>query len=99
ANHRPLIYELDQRGAQVMHERGIEYQRTRPPANFAHELMVCQIMASFELGARDTGVRLITWHDILRSRRLPETTRRSAKPFHIPVAITLDGQRLETHVA
>src|SRR5712691_466563 len=89
ANHRPLIYELDQRGAQILQERGIEYQRTRAPANFAHELMVCQIMASFELGARDAAVRLITWPDILRSRRLPETTRRSAKPFHIPVAVTV----------
>lgn len=99
ANHRPLIYELDERGTRVLQERGIEHQRTRPPANFSHELMTCQIMASFELGARDAAVRLITWHDILRSRRLPETTRRSAKPFNIPVAVTVDGQRLDTHVA
>ena len=99
ANHRPLIYELDERGIRVLQERGFEYQRTRSPASFAHELMVCQIMASFELGARATDVRLITWHDILRSQRLPETTRRSPKPFHIPVTVTVDGQRLDTHVA
>jgi hypothetical protein len=99
ANHRPLIYELDQRGAQILQERGVAYQRTRSPASFVHELMICQIMVSFELGVRDAAVRLITWHDILRSERLPETTRRSPKPFHIPITVTVDGQRLETHVA
>src|SRR5712692_10020682 len=56
ANHRPLTYELDLRGVQILQEQGIEYERTRTPANFAHELMTCQIMASFELGARDAAV-------------------------------------------
>ena len=47
ANHRHLIYELDQRGIHVLQERGVALQRQRAPANFAHELMACQIMASF----------------------------------------------------
>jgi hypothetical protein len=85
ANHRPLIYELDQRGIRVLQERGVSVQRTRTPANFAHELMACQIMASFELGARERGARVITWPDILNSRSLPDATRHSARPFHIPV--------------
>src|SRR5712691_9684847 len=99
ANYRPMIYELDERGIRVLQERGVEHQRTRSPASFPHELMVCQTMASFELGARDAGVRLITWNDILRSERLPETTRRSTKPFHIPTSATVAGQLLETHIA
>src|SRR5713226_7594285 len=101
ANFRPLIYELDERGARALQERGVEHQRTRSPASFAHELMVCQTMASFELGARPTNVRVITWNDILRSERLPETTRRSPKPFHLPVTVTVtvDGQQLDTHIA
>jgi hypothetical protein len=99
ANHRPLIYELDERGSRVMRERGVEHPHARPPASFAHELMACQIMASFELGTRAANLRLITWNDILRSERLPETTRQSVKPFHIPVGVTVDGQRIETHVA
>jgi hypothetical protein len=99
ANHRPLIYELDERGARVLQERGFEYERTRPPASFAHGLMVCQIMASFELGARRTGARLITWDDIFRSDSLPEATRQSPKPFHIPITVSVDGQRIDTHVA
>src|SRR5437763_1806095 len=41
ANHRPLIYELDERGIRVLQERGAEYHRARSPASFAHELMVC----------------------------------------------------------
>ncbi|HTV30511.1 MAG TPA: hypothetical protein VMF32_22395 [Xanthobacteraceae bacterium] len=85
ANHRYLIYELDQRGIREMQERGLALQRPRPPASFAHELMACHILASFELGARQPGIRLITWTDILGSRNLPETTRRSARPFHIPI--------------
>ena len=85
ANHRPLIYELDHRGVRVLQERGIAVQRQRVPANFAHELMACQVMASFELGARERGARLITWPDILNSRSLPDATRHSPRPFHIPV--------------
>src|SRR5712691_8297331 len=32
ANHRPLIYELDERGARALQDHGFEYDRTRPPA-------------------------------------------------------------------
>ena len=91
ANHRRLIYELADKGWRVMHERGITNQRSRAPTNFAHELMTCQLMASFELGCRETGTRLITWSDILQSQNLPDTTRRSIKPYHIPVTVTIDG--------
>lgn len=89
ANHRYLIYELDERGIRVLQERGAKIERTRPPANFVHEVMACQIMASFELGTREQNARLITWRDILDSHSLPETTRSSLRPFHIPVR--LDG--------
>jgi len=99
ANHRPLIYELADKGARVMRERGVECQRNRPPASFAHELMVCQVMASFELGARERNAHLITWEDILRSESLPEATRRSTRPYHIPISLTVDGQRVTTHIA
>jgi hypothetical protein len=100
ANRRRLIYELDQRGIHLLQQHGGELlQRTRPPANFAHELMVCQIMASFELGARKRDVRLITWSQILASESLPEQTRCSLKPYSIPVrfegttvSIAADGQ-------
>src|SRR5947207_909594 len=75
ANCRPQIYEIADKGIRVMHERGLMLQRSRSPTNFAHELMTCQLMASFELGCRETGNRLITWSDILQSENLPEATR------------------------
>lgn len=99
ANYRPLIYELDRRGVQVLEERGCEHRRNRAPSSFAHELMTCEIMASFELGGRAADVRFITWDDILRSDSLPEATRRLSKPYHIPISVTTDGQRFDTHVA
>lgn len=60
ANHRPLIYELASRGWTVMEELGFERRYVRPAKNFVHELTTCQILASFELGARTSGVQLIT---------------------------------------
>jgi hypothetical protein len=98
ANHRYLIYELAEKGARILQRHGIELPRTRAPASFAHELMVGQVMTSFEIGAGETGLRLITWPDILKSEHLPEATRSSPKPHEIPVSITLNGRQLDTHV-
>jgi hypothetical protein len=98
ANHRYLVYELAEKGARTLQEHGIGSPRARAPASFAHELMVCQVMASFEIGAGEAGVRLITWNDILNSEHLPEATRSSPKPHDIPVSITLNDRRLDTHV-
>ena len=60
--------------------------------------MTCELMASVELGARDTGARLIAWSDILQSKSLPDATREAAKPYQIPVTVTIDGTVTETHV-
>jgi hypothetical protein len=57
ANCRRQIYEPAENGIRLMHERGLMCQRS-PVKTFAHELMTCQLLASFELGARETGVRL-----------------------------------------
>ena len=98
ANCRRQVYELAEKGVRLMHERGLICQRSRAPASFAHELMTCELMASFELGVRETGHQLITWHDILQSKNLPDATRTSPKPFHIPVTATIDGASVATHV-
>jgi len=42
--------------------------------------MASELMASFEIGAREAGVRLITWPDIFKSDNLPEETRTSPSP-------------------
>lgn len=98
ANHRRLIYELSDQGRTVVQQRGIIDQRSRSPTNFAHELMACQIMASLELGARETGAHLIEWHDILSSKNLPEQTRLSPKPYAIPISATIDGRQVDMRV-
>ncbi len=51
ANYRKLVYELDNRGAQELRDRDIRVSKKKDHRNFAHELMVCQITASIELGA------------------------------------------------
>lgn len=43
ANHRPLIYELDERAIGVLRERGASLPPKSYRRNFAHELMVAQI--------------------------------------------------------
>src|SRR5262249_46942998 len=97
ANCRPQIYELADKGIRLMRERGVAL-RPRIPTSFAHELMTCQIIASFELGSREAGIRLITWHDILQSRSLPDATRHSPKPYEIPVTLKTDAGIISTHV-
>src|SRR5437016_3296549 len=55
ANHRRLIYELDERGSRALRERGLSFLPKSYHRNFAHELMVAQIMASLELGTRENN--------------------------------------------
>jgi hypothetical protein len=99
ANHRRLIYELADKGWALMQERGALRDRTRAQSNFAHELMASQLMASVELGARESAVRLISWPEILQSRSLPDATRSALKPSTIPVTATTDAGVISTHVA
>ena len=99
ANHRHLIYELDERGSRVLKERGLSFLPKSYHRNFAHELMVAQIMASFELGTRErANVRLITWPEILANPATPEATRQSPTAASIPVTFTAHGERHSMHV-
>jgi Replication-relaxation len=81
ANYRRLVYELDERGSRVLRERGLSFLAKSYHRNFAHELMVAQVMASFELGAREQpNVKLISWSEILASENTPRATRESTTP-------------------
>jgi hypothetical protein len=94
ANYRPLIYQLDQRGSQVLQERGLPFLSKSLHHNFAHELMVAQIMASIELGTRvNHAIRLITCSEILAHERTPLATRQSSTPTAIAVAYTYRGEQ------
>src|SRR5712691_168839 len=88
ANHRRLIYELDERGSRVLRERGLSFLPKSYHRNFAHELMVAQIMASIELGTRENHHdRLISWRVILAHPNPPNTTRKSPTAATIPVSV------------
>jgi hypothetical protein len=94
ANYRPLIYQLDERGSRVLQERGLPFLSKSQHHNFAHELMVAQIMASIELGVRaNRDIRLITWPSILAHERTPLATRQSSTPTAIRVSYTLRGEQ------
>ena len=54
---------------------------------FAHQLMICDCMASIELGVRqDPSLRFISWQEIIA--KAPESTRKLDNPFAIPVSIS-----------
>jgi hypothetical protein len=92
----PIVYELDQRGASVLREYDMQdrsvsvlAEQSRPGANrqFAHALMICEALASIELGARASGnVRFISWPEILA--RAPESVRNVASSMKLPATIT-----------
>ena len=97
ANFRSLIYELDERGIEVLAHQGVQTQRRKYRQNFVHELMVCQIMASIELGALyEQNLRLISWQEILASEKTPLNTRSSPNPAAIPVSFPLRGGHCDT---
>jgi hypothetical protein len=93
--YMPVVYELDDRGEQVLRERGLIYNdspllkkgRMGAYRQFAHELMICDCMASIELGVRqDQSLRFISWQAIIA--KAPESTRKLDNPFAIPVSIS-----------
>jgi hypothetical protein len=99
ANHRRLIYELDERGALVLRDCGLPIPSRSYHRNFAHELMVCRITASIELGIRaDSALRLITWPEILASDRTPQATRIASQPERIPVTFEVHREKYRANV-
>ena len=81
ANTRRLIYELDDKGAEELRNRGLPYSRKKYLRNFAHELMACTIAASFEIGAQSSNtVRIIGWHELIDSPQMPSDTKLLANP-------------------
>jgi hypothetical protein len=82
-----------------LRERGLPFCPRTYHRNFAHELMVCRIMASIELGARaDPSLRLISWQDILASDRTPQATRTALRPERIPVAYEIRHEQCRTEI-
>jgi hypothetical protein len=98
ANHRPLIYELDRRGEQALQEaRRLDpaqalawFRRGRDGRlTFAHSVMICEALASIELGIRSRpDLRLIPWAVIAAG--MPASARR-ARGLPVSVRHTSNG--------
>ncbi len=98
--YMPVVYELGEAGERVLRDLGLPTdgspsRRSRMGASrqFAHTLMVSDIVASIELGVRaDASLRFVSWPEILA--RAPEATRRADNPFAVPVSISYRPPRM-----
>ena len=95
ARYSPAIYELDKKGEEALRQLGVEpdsrdlVARGRMGAirEFQHSMMVCDTLASIELGlSKDSDVEFVSWQQIIN--RAPAKTRDSKNPFAIPVSIS-----------
>ncbi len=96
ARYMPAVYELDEAGECTIRERGLLDEAAFPvlrkgkpgeARRYHHELMICDIMASIEIGVRtDPSLSFISWPEILA--KAPEATRRSEKPLGIAVPVS-----------
>ena len=92
--YMPVIYELDDKGEQVLRDRGLTQNdspllkkgRMGAYRQFAHQLMICDCMAAIELGVRqDPNLRFISWQEIIR--KAPPGTQKLDNPFAMPASI------------
>ncbi len=95
ARYMPIIYELAAPGRAVLRDTGNQSETTQLCSRrsmgahhqFAHALMICDILASIELGVRETNsLRFIPWQEILV--KAPEQTRAAHNPLALPVSIS-----------
>ena len=95
ARYRFDTYELGSRGRTYLRDEGlIETRQLGTGGAFRHELMLCMVMASLELSARQRGVEFIGWKDVLANA--PTETRNADAPFAIPVALNHSGHSRST---
>lgn len=98
ARYMPAVYELGEPGRRLlaqydpMSETGMGSAR-KPlrgaGRQFHHELMVCDILSSMEIGVRaNPDLRFIPWAEILASPKMPEATRESLRPMSVKAAVT-----------
>ena len=96
SRYMPVVYENTDAARRLLKEYGVAGAEPRTTlvrggagANrqFAHSLMICEILASIELGVRgDPNLRFISCQEIFA--KAPETTRDSPHPFRIPVPLS-----------
>lgn len=103
ARYMPAVYELGDAGEQLLVELGAADRNLSPLQRkgrhgairqYRHDLMICDILASIEIGIRANGsLRLVSWPEILASPKMPEATRAAANPFALPVSVAFSCPR------
>lgn len=98
ARYMPVVYELSKAGEQVLAQYGAAHDSeavfTRKHLHdlgrqFRHELMICDILSSIEIGVRaDPTLRFISWPEILANPKMPAATRNAARPMAAEVSVT-----------
>ena len=90
ARHTPVVHESGRAAVRALRACGMALEGANtlladsPHRQFLHSLMICEALASLDLGVRtNPSLRLIGWPEILA--RAPQTTRSSPTPFRIPV--------------
>jgi hypothetical protein len=94
ARYMPAVYELGTKGAQALRSIGVAVT-PMPSQQFSHSLMVCDILASVEIGIRaDPQLRLIPWKEILT--KMPATGANRENPLELPCQVSFTFPRSKT---
>ncbi len=85
ARCRPVVHEIGRRGTRALQDAGAAADGATflgsAHRQFRHSLMICEALASIELGCRHHGLGFIAWPEILE--KAPEATRASATPWRL----------------
>lgn len=91
------IYELEPAGLKWLYDSGIEvdpvtnlYRKKGdgPSKNFAHAMMICDTLASLEIGARQAGIEFIPYSKIIEGK--------GDNPLKLPISISYNKEKLNT---
>lgn len=91
----PRIYSLTKAGEQVLHTHGRfpatltrlhRHSKDAPVKNFAHAMMICDALASIEIGLKEKA-ELIPWTAIIERTTVPE-------PLKLPFETVYQGKSL-----
>lgn len=90
------VYEITDKGMKYLDEEVYEAtnltreQFDLPKKNFRHDMMICDLLQSIELGTQGTGCRFITQSEILEKSPIPD-------PLKFPASIHYQGTRFATY--
>lgn len=83
AFYKKIVYELGPRGKEHLEEIGLDFDLIIGNGNsYHHEALTCLIIASMEI---ESSSSFLHWPEILNAKMLPQETKESTKPFHIPL--------------